>query len=274
MKAIPAFVIVSLALAAPAGAQWTQQRQDPPPQQVIQRVGMEQRLGAQVPLDLTFRDETGAEVALGSYFGSRPVVLALVYFDCPMLCNQVLNGLTQALKVMSLDAGRDFDVVVVSFDATEGPKLAAAKKLAYVSSYARPGAAGGWHFLTGRQESSAALARAVGFRYEWQESSRQWAHGAGIMVLTPAGVVSRYFYGIEYGVRDLRLGLVEASNNRIGGLADQVMLLCYQYNPMTGKYGIIALNSIRFGGVLTVLALGTFIVVMLRRERRSVPGNV
>jgi protein SCO1/2 len=175
---------------------------------------------------------------------------------------------------MSLNAGRDFDVVAVSFDPREETKLAHTKKLAYVSKYGRPGAAEGWHFLTGPEASIKALADAVGFRYRWDETSGQWAHGAGIVVLTPQGIVSRYFYGIEYGVRDVRLGLVEASQNRIGNLADQVMLLCFQYDPMAGRYGVVALNSIRVAGALTVGALGTFILVMLRRERRSVPRNV
>jgi protein SCO1/2 len=238
----------------------------------MQRVGIDQRLGATVPLDLTFRDEDGNEVTLGTYFGRRPVILALVYYECPMLCNQVLNGLTETLRVMSLSAGQEFDVIAVSFDPNEGPSLARSKKTSYLSKYAREGATAGWHFLTGTRQSSAALAGAVGFRYEWDAQSSQWAHGAGIMVLTPAGVVSRYFYGIEYGVRDVRLGLVEASDNRIGTLADRVTLLCYRYDPMTGKYGMVVLNAIRIGGALTVGALAVFIAIMLRRERRSEHG--
>lgn len=274
MKKIACAAVLCVATAASASAQWVQQRVEPPPPDVVTRVGIDQHLNTRVPLDLPFRDEAGRDVALGDYFGSRPVVLALVYYECPMLCNQVLNGLTQALRVMSLDAGRDFDVVAVSFDPREGSELAAAKKASYVRRYDREGSASGWHFLTGSEPSIEALADAVGFRYEWEEASGQWAHGAGITVLTPKGVVSRYFYGIEYGVRDLRLGLVEASNHRIGNLADQLMLLCYQYDPMTGKYGAIALNSIRAGGVVTVGALVTFIFVMLRRERRAAtPGQ-
>jgi len=259
-------------MSAPASAQWVRQKEDPPPQQILQRVGIDQHLGTQLPLDLRFRDEAGRDVALGDYFGKRPVVLALVYYECPMLCNQVLNGLTQTLRVMSFNAGREFDVVAVSFDPNEGPSLARAKKTTYISKYGREGTSDGWHFLTGTRQSSAALAKAVGFRYEWDAQSNQWAHGAGIVVLTPKGVVSRYFYGIEYGVRDVRLGLVEASNNKIGTVADQVKLLCYRYDPMTGKYGMVVLNSIRVGGVLTVVALATFIGVMLRRERRSASG--
>ena len=274
MKKLLLSGIAFFVIATPASAQWIRQKADPPPQQIVQRVGIDQHLNAQVPLDLAFRDEAGRPVTLGSFFTTRPVVLALVYYDCPMLCNQVLNGLTQALRVMRLEPGRDYEVIAVSFDPTEGPKLAAAKKAAYVSETDRPGAGTGWHFLTGTKEASAALAKAVGFRYEWQEGTRQWAHGAGIMVLTPRGVLSRYFYGIEYGVRDLRLGLVEASNHRIGGLADQLTLLCYQYDPMTGKYGLVVMNSIRAGGVLTVAALGIFITVMLRRERRSARQDV
>ena len=276
MAKLRSLVMSALLVLVPATgfAQWVRPQQDPPPPQIIQRVGIDQRLNAQVPPDLAFVNEHGREVALREFFGPRPVILALVYYDCPMLCNQVLNGLTQSLRVMSLNAGRDYDVVAVSFDPAEGPKLSSAKKLAYVSKYGREGSADGWHFLTGRQESIAALTRAVGFRYEWDDRSSQWAHGAGIVVLTPSGVISRYFYGIEYGVRDLRLGLVEASGNRVGGLADQLMLLCYRYDPMTGHYGVIALNSIRIGGVLTIAALGTFIGVMLRRERRGALRHV
>ena len=274
MKYFLSVLAACLTTAVPASAQWVRQKQDPPPRQVTQSVGIDQRLEAQVPLDARFRDEQGRDVALGDYFGRRPVILALVYYECPMLCNQVLNGLTQSLKVMSLDAGRDFDVVAVSFDPKEEPKLARTKQLAYVSKYGRHGAENGWHFLTGSQGSIAALTGAVGFRYRWDDLTGQWAHGAGIVVLTPRGVVSRYFYGIEYGVRDVRLGLVEASQNRIGNLADQVMLLCFRYDPMAGRYGLIAMNSIRVAGVLTVGALGAFILLMLRRERRSVPRNV
>lgn len=272
MKQVLFVLATSLAIAAPAGAQWVRPQQDPPPAQILSRVGIDQRLGTQVPLDLRFRDEEGRDVALGDYFGKRPVVLALVYYECPMLCNQVLNGLTQTLRVMSFSAGREFDVVAVSFDPNEGPSLAKAKKTTYVSKYGREDGAQGWHFLTGTRQSSSALARAVGFRYEWDAQSSQWAHGAGIMVLTPSGVVSRYFYGIEYGVRDVRLGLVEASSNKIGTVADQVKLLCYQYDPMTGKYGVVILNSIRLGAVLTVGLIAGFIVVMLRRERRNPSG--
>jgi protein SCO1 len=265
-------VVVALVLilvASPASAQWTRQRVDPPPPEILKRVGIDQRLNERVPLDLPFRDDRGREVTLGQYFGTRPVILALVYYDCPMLCNQILTGLTQTLRVLPFDAGREFDVVAVSFDPTEGPKLSGAKKAAYVSRYGREGAADGWHFLTGSQASITALTEAVGFRYEWEEQTRQWAHGAAIMVLTPSGVISRYFYGIEYGVRDVRLGLVEAADERIGSAADQLMLLCYKYDPMTGRYGMIALTSIRTGGVITVLALVSFIAVMLRRERKQ-----
>jgi protein SCO1/2 len=272
MRNLVIIVAASLAIAAPASAQWVRQKEDPPPPQILQRVGIDQRLGVQVPLELPFRDEAGNAVTLGRYFGRRPVVLALVYYECPMLCNQVLNGLTETLRVMSFSAGREFDVVAVSFDPNEGPSLARSKKTTYMSKYGREGAANGWHFLTGTRQSSAALARAVGFRYEWDARSSQWAHGAGIMVLTPAGIVSRYFYGIEYGVRDVRLGLVEASNNTIGTVADQVKLLCYQYDPMTGKYGVVVLNAIRAGGVITIGALAAFIGIMLRRERRRAPG--
>lgn len=251
---------------APAGAQNT-------PADVIRQVGFDQKLDAQVPLELGFRDATGQPVALQNYFGKKPVVLALVYYDCPMLCTMVLNGLVRSLRAVKLDAGDQFQVVVVSFDPGETPALAAAKKDAYVHQYGRAGAAEGWHFLTGEQVSIRRLTQAVGFRYTYDARSRQFAHASGIVVLTPSGKVSRYFYGIEYAARDLRLGLVEASANKIGTTIDQVLLFCYHYDPLTGKYGFVIMNFIRLAGLATVLALGGFIFLMLRRERRGLLGT-
>lgn len=239
------------------------------PADVIREVGFEQNLDAQLPLELKFRDETGKTVALGDYFGKRPVVLALVYYDCPMLCTMILNGLTSSLKAVHLDAGVDFDVVAVSFDPRETPELAAGKKQAYVKDYGRKGSEKGWHFLTGDADSITRLTKAAGFKYYWDEELQQFAHGSGVMVATPQGRLARYFYGIEYAPRDLRLGLVEASAGKIGSPVDQMLLYCFHYDPSTGKYGLTIMNVVRLMGSATVLALVAFILVMLRRERRG-----
>jgi protein SCO1/2 len=232
-------------------------------------VGLDQRLNVQVPLDLRFRDETGDAVQLRDYFGEKPVVLALVYYDCPMLCTLVLNGLLRSLRALSFTAGSEFNVVTVSFNPRETPVLAAGKKETYLQGYARPGAEVGWHFLTGEEDAIRQLTRAVGFRYVYDAEADQYAHASGIIVLTPQGRIARYFYGIEYAPRDLRLGLVEASANTIGSPVDQVLLLCYHYDPATGKYGVVITNVIRLAGVATVLCLGSFMVVMFRRDRRQ-----
>ena len=236
---------------------------------LLSRVGIDQHLNQQVPLDLTFTDETGREVKLGEFFGRRPVVLALVYYECPMLCTQVLNGLVSALGVINFDVGREFDVVAVSINPKEGPGLASQKKQAYVDRYKRPQSAAGWHFLTGKEENIQRLAAAVGFRYAFDEQIQQYAHGAGVEVLTPHGVISKYFYGIEFSARDLKFGLIEASEEHIGSPIDDVLLLCYHYDPTTGKYGVIAIDAVRIGGIATMLALGTFVFVSLRKERAS-----
>jgi protein SCO1/2 len=236
---------------------------------ILSKIGIDQRLNAQVPLDLTFVEESGREVRLGEYFGKRPVILALVYYECPMLCTQILNGLVSALGTLKFDVGREFDVVAVSINPREGPGLASQKKAAYLERYGRPQTAAGWHFLTGREENIRRLAEVVGFRYEYDAEIGQYAHGAGVEVLTPTGVVSRYFYGIEYSPRDLRLGLIEASEERIGTPVDDVLLLCFHYDPATGKYGATALGLVRIGAVLTLVAFLTFLVVSLRRERRN-----
>jgi len=237
----------------------------------LREIGFDQNLDREVPLDIPFTDEQGRAVRLGEYFGARPVVLALVYYDCPMLCTQVLNSLTSTLKLLSLDPGRDFDVVIVSFDPREKPALAAAKKAAYLDRYKRPGAAGGWHFLTGRQPSIDRLTKAAGFRYVWDESLRQFAHPTGVIVLTPQGRVSRYLFGVEYGPRDLRFALIDASAGKIGTPVDQVLLYCYHYDPETGRYGLVIMRVVRLAGAATVLALGTFIVAMVRKEKHAAP---
>ncbi len=236
---------------------------------ILRNVGIDQRLNESVPLDLPFRDEAGKSVHLGDYFGQRPIVLALAYYECPMLCTLVLNGVASAVKGLGLKPGIDFDVVVVSFDARETPALAAAKKANLLKEYGQLDAAAGWHFLTGDQGPIDQLTHATGFRYVYDEVSKQFAHSAAIMVLTPAGVLARYYYGVEYAPRDVRLGLVEAANGKIGTPVDQFLLFCFHYDPATGTYGTIAMNSVRLGGVLTVVTLVGFIVTMLRRERRQ-----
>jgi protein SCO1/2 len=233
----------------------------------LQNVGIDQKLNEQIPLDLQFLDETGRTVQLREYFGRKPVILSLVFYECPMLCNQVLNGLVGSLKAQTFNVGQEFDVLTVSFDPREGPQLASAKKLSYMQRYQRAGAEKGWHFLTGDQKSIDALTRAVGFRYSYDAATNQFAHASGIMVLTPEGKLSRYFYGIEYGPKDLRLALVESSANKIGTPVDALTLYCYHYDPVTGKYGPTIMNIIRLGGLLTMLGVAALIFVLQRRRR-------
>jgi protein SCO1 len=236
---------------------------------ILGRIGIDQRLNQQVPLDLLFTDETGRTVKLGDYFGRRPVILALVYYECPMLCTQVLNGLVTALGVMNFEPGKQFDVVAVSFNPKESSGLAAQKKAAYMDRYGRPHTVAGWHFLTGSAASIEQLTRAVGFRYEYDAAIKQFAHGAGIQLLTPKGVLSKYFYGIEFSPRDIRLGLIEASEERIGTAIDDFLLFCYHYDPATGQYGAAVLRLVRLGAVATILVFGVFLTVSLRRERAA-----
>jgi protein SCO1/2 len=232
----------------------------------LREIGFDQHLGESVPLELPFRNEAGETIRLGDYFGKRPVVLSLNYYACPMLCTVTLNGLASALNIISMSAGKEFEVVTVSFDPQETAALASAKKKSYLERYKRPGAAEGWHFLTGDATSIAALTKAVGFRYVWDAETKQFAHPAGVLVLTPEGKIARYLYGIEYAPRDLRLAVVEASAGRIGTPVDQIILACYQYDPTTGKYGAAIMRMVRAAGVLTVVGLVGFIVLMLRRE--------
>ena len=235
----------------------------------VRDIGIDQKLNQSVPLDLAFRDETGKAVKLGDYFGQKPVLLTLVYYSCPMLCNEVLRGVTGSLKALPFTAGEEFNIVTVSIDPADGPPQAAAKRADYLARYGRPQAARGWHFLTGDKQNIDALAQAVGFRYRYDAEHQQFLHAAGIMLLTADGRLARYFYGVDYAPRDLRLGLVEASQNRIGSVVDVVLLLCYHYDPTVGKYTPLVLNLVRGGGVLTVLGLGTFIGMMFRRESRT-----
>ena len=262
-----AFVVAAMALfVLPARAQ----QPGPPP--ILREVSIAQRLNEPIPPDIIFRDEDGKAIHLGDYFGKKPIVLSLVYFDCPALCTEVLNGELRTMKAISLDLGKDFDAITVSFEPKDTPALAKAKRDVYAGQYGRPGAARNWHFLTGEQTSIDALTQAAGFHYAYDSSSRQYAHAAAILVLTPHGRVARYFYGVTYPARDFRLGLVEASEGKIGTPTDHALLFCYQYDPMTGKYGLIVMNIVRAAGLLTVLVLGIFMVVMFRRERNHPKG--
>jgi len=235
---------------------------------IYHQVGIDQRLDSAVALDLPFRDESGKDVMLGDYFGRKPVVLSLVYYQCPMLCTEVLNGMAEAFRSLTFTAGKEFTVVTVSINPRETPDLATQKKEMYVHQYGRPEAASGWHFLTGDEASIEKLAAAVGYHYLYDSSTGQYAHATGIMVLTPGGKLSRYFYGIQYEPKDLRFALEDASNNAIGSPVDRILLLCYHYDPMTGKYGLVVANVLKIGGALTVIILGGFIALMLLRERR------
>lgn len=249
------------------GQAMTQGAITPPPNMRppgLKHVGIEQNLNQQIPPDLAFRDETGKEVYLRDYFGKRPLILNLVYYHCPMLCGEVLSGLESALRVLKFDVGKDFDVLTVSFDPKDTPKDAAAKKAEFLKRYNRPGAAAGWHFLTGPQASIDALTQAAGFEYEYDPKSAQFAHATAIMVLTPAGKIAQYYYGVEYAPKDLRLGLVQASQEKIGNVVDEVLLYCYHYDPDTGKYGPIVSRVLKLAGGATILVLGTFLFVMFR----------
>jgi protein SCO1/2 len=239
-----------------------------PMSDLLQTVGLDQKLNQQLPLDVPFRDEAGNTVTLAAYVKDKPVLLNLVYYECPMLCNLLLNGLNRSLRVLSFDVGREFDIITLSFDPTETPALAVAKKATYIKEYGRSGAGEGWHFLTGPEESIRAVTEAVGFRYRYVEERDEYAHTAGLMVLTPSGRISRYFYGVEFAARDLRLALVEASAGRIGNPVDQVLLWCFHYDPVMGKYGFAIQRALQVGGLLTVGVVGGFMAMMLRRERR------
>ncbi len=238
----------------------------------LKKIGIEQKLGEQLPLDVEFKDEEGNLVKLGSFFDKgRPVILAFVYYECPMLCNQVLNGLTGSLKGISFDAGREFDVVAISFDAREfdKPDLGKNKKASYMERYGRPSTEKGWHFLTGKQDSIDRVTSAAGFGYEWDEKSNQFAHAAGIMVVTPEGKLSRYFYGIDYSPKDLKFGVMESAGSKVGSAAEQLLLYCYHYDPASGKYGFAILNVMRLGGIATLIGLGAMGLVFWRRNRKK-----
>ncbi|HKQ72494.1 MAG TPA: SCO family protein [Blastocatellia bacterium] len=235
---------------------------------VLKDVGIDQLLNNQVPLDLEFRDENGRTVKLAEYFKEKPVVLSLVYYDCPQLCTQVLTGLLGALKTLPMTPGKEFVNLTVSFDPREKPELAAAKKAEYMNRYKKPGAEAGWHFLTGDELAIQALTKAVGFRFVWDPVTKQYAHASGIMVLTPQGKVSRYFYGIEYAPRDLRFGVIDASAGRVGSLADQIILYCYMYDPARGTYGLVMMRVLRIFALMTLATLMALFIYLRRKEKQ------
>jgi len=241
--------------------------------ELLKDVGIDQKLNDSIPLGLTFRDEHGRTVELGQYFTGKPVILTLVYYNCPMLCTQVLNALDRSLQLIPMEIGKDFNVVTVSIDPTDKQSIAEAKWALYTGMYRRPGGPQGWHFLTGDEPQIKQLADAVGFRYAYDSDSKQYAHASGIMLLTGEGKISRYFYGVTYPERDLRLGLVEASEGKIGSPVDQILLFCYHYDPHTGKYGLLVSRMIQLGGLLTILIGGIFLLLLFRGEHYALPGR-
>jgi len=263
-----AVATIALAVAAPARGQSSTTKPT-----VLRDVGIDQKLNGQVPLDVTFRDEEGNTVRLGNYFHGKPVILSLVYYECPMLCPMALHGLLVSLQKVAWTAGKDFDVLTVSFNPNETPNLAAAKRNVYLGLYNRSGAEHGWHFLTGDEASIERLTSAVGFRYHYDSASGQYAHPTMIVVATPRGKISRYLYGIEYPERDVRLALLEASNNRIGTPVDEVLLFCYHYDPIQGRYGLAITHIIRAAGIATMLLLGAALLIMFRREHYKLSGD-
>ena len=261
----PAIIIGVFSLASVAVAQTTQL----PPQ--LREIGIDQRLGGQLPLDAPFLNENGETVALGSFFHQKPVVLALVYYECPMLCNRILAGAASALRPLRLKAGQDFDVVAISINPRETPAEAAAKRDLFTSEYSGKRGSPGWHFLVGAPASIAAVTQAAGFHYRWDPESKMYIHASAIMIATPRGVLSRYFYGVEYSPKDLKLGLIESAGGAIGSPVDKVLLFCYHYDPNTGKYGAVVMNILRAGGGLTIAMLATALLLLWRRERHGVP---
>jgi protein SCO1/2 len=237
--------------------------------EILRNIGIEQRLGTQLPAGTTFRDENGARVTLQNYFFKKPSILVFSYFNCPMLCPLVLDGLVRSVKPLSLEVGRDFDVIVVSIDERDGSEGARAKKAETVGRYGRSGSAAGWHFLTGDKEAVETTARSAGFSYAFDQASDQFVHASGIFILTPAGKIARVLYGVDYPPKEVRFALIEASNGEIGTVIDQVLLYCYHYDPATGKYGLIIMNSLRLAGSATVLVLVGTIAFWLWRERRA-----
>ena len=237
---------------------------------ILKEVTFRQQLDKPLPLDAQFTDESGRNVRLGDYFKSgKPVVLAFVYYGCPMLCTQVMNGISSALKPMSFTPGQDFDVVLVSFDPRDTPQVAAEKKKAHLEYWSTEATAPGWHFLSGTEAEIRRTTQAAGFSYQWDERTQQFAHPSGVLVITPDGRLSRYFYGIEFSPKELRLALVESGKGAIGSKVDELLLYCFHYDPESGRYGVVIMNLIRLGGVVTVALLAGFILLMRRRETRT-----
>jgi len=255
-----ALVVLGPALAGAGGT-----REDG----ILGGIDVQQKLGTQLPLDAAFVDENGKAVRFGDYFGERPVIIAPVYYECPMLCSLVLEGFVKALRPLNFRPGTEFDVVVVSFDPGEGVELAARKEAKYLESYGDPATAGGWHFLTGTETEIRRVTDALGFHYVYDEKRDEYAHAATVVVATPEGKIAQYFFGVEFSTRDLRLGLVEAASGKIGNAIDQFLLYCYHYDPSAGRYSAAVLNIVRLGGAATISALLIFFLAMRRRERRS-----
>ena len=281
VAAFPLLLAAALLLSQPLFAQvrgpMTGGIMTPPPTQRpagLQFVGIDQHLNAEVPGNIEFRDELGNPVQLSDYFGhGRPVILNLGYYQCPMLCSELLQGLVGSMKALTFDLGKDFDVVTVSFDPRETTEMAAAKKRDIMKRYGRANTEQGWHFLTGRADQIEALTKAVGFQFQFDPKTNQYAHAAAIVMLTPDRHISGYFYGVEFSPKDLRLGLVQASQHNIGNVSDQVLLYCYHYDPMTGKYGAVIGNILKLSGLATVLIMGIFMFVMFRADRRYGHGS-
>ena len=235
----------------------------------LREIGFDQNIGQRLPLDTEVVDERGTTASIGRYFGTRPVVLVFAYYTCPMLCSQVITGLASSVDVLSLQPGRDFDVIVVSFDPRDSPSTAVAKKALFLERYKNQRASAASHFLTAPQASIDTLTKAAGFRYTWDKETQQFAHPTGVVVVAPDGRIARYLFGIEYGPRDLQLALVEASSGKVGTAVDTLLLYCYHYDPMTGRYGVAIMRTMRIAGASTVLGLAAFVIVMLKREKRS-----
>jgi protein SCO1/2 len=277
LKTALGIAAVTLLMAASAFGQGMTSGIMAPPANVrppgLKNVGIKQNLNQPLPLDLSFKDELGRAVRLGDYFGKKPVILSLVYFNCPMLCGEVLSGLESSLRMMKFDVGNEFDVITVSFDPKDTPEMAAKKKAEFLKRYKRAGAEQGWHFLVGQQDAIDALTKAAGFEYEYDEKTQQFAHASAIMIATPDGKIAQYYYGIEYPPKDLRLGLVEAGKGKIGNVVDALLLYCYHYDPEKGKYSATILRVLRLAGLATMLSLGTLIFVMIRRgPTHDAPG--
>jgi protein SCO1/2 len=268
MKPFTTMLVVTLL----AGTAWSQAMSRgilSPPTNVrppgLQHVGIQQNLNEQIPADLTFADDSGRAVKLGDYYGKKPLILNLVYFTCPMLCGEELNGLESALRILKFDVGKEFEVITVSFDPKDTPDAAAKKKAEILKRYKRAGAEQGWHFLVGNQDSIDKIAKAAGFEFEYDAKSNQFAHTTAIMVLTPQGRIAQYYYGIDYPPKDLRLALVDASQEKIGNVVDELLLYCYHYDPEKGKYSATIMRILRLAGVATLLCLGTLFIVLFRR---------